>query len=68
MPQVGGKHFAYTPAGEKAASAYAKKTGMPLMKNYKDGGPVKNYKKGGTVRGGGAATRGLGFNNNPTKA
>ena len=45
MPKVGGKHFAYTPAGEKAASAYAKKTGMPLMKNYKDGGPVKNYKK-----------------------
>ncbi len=67
MPKVGRKHFAYTPAGKDAAASYSKKTGIP-METYKGGGPVKKYKKGGTVRGGGAATQGLGFNNNPSKA
>lgn len=30
MPTVGKRHFTYTAKGEKAASMYAKKTGMPL--------------------------------------
>jgi len=32
MPKVGKKHFAYTKAGRKAASAYAKKTGKKVKK------------------------------------
>lgn len=32
MPKVNGKHFPYTKAGEKAAKAEAKKTGMPMHK------------------------------------
>jgi hypothetical protein len=30
MPKVGNKHFPYTPAGEKAAKGYAKKTGKKV--------------------------------------
>ena len=30
MPKVGDKNFKYTPAGKKAAKAYAKKTGKKL--------------------------------------
>jgi hypothetical protein len=30
MPQVGGKHFAYTPKGKKAAKKYAEKTGKSM--------------------------------------
>lgn len=47
MPKVGSgknaKHFAYTPAGEKAAEGYAKKTGkkveytQPMKKTTKKG-------------------------------
>jgi len=32
MPKVGKKHFAYTKAGRKAASAYAKKTGKKVTR------------------------------------
>ncbi len=32
MPKVGGKHYAYTPKGVKAAKAAAKKTGKKLKK------------------------------------
>lgn len=32
MPKVGGKTYPYTPAGYKAASAAAKKTGKPVKK------------------------------------
>lgn len=31
MPQVGNKHFAYSPAGKKAAQAASKKTGKPVV-------------------------------------
>lgn len=30
MPQVGSKHFGYTPKGEKAAQVEAKKTGKKV--------------------------------------
>lgn len=30
MPQVGDKHFAYTPAGKSAAAAYSQDTGKPV--------------------------------------
>ena len=30
MPKVGMKEFSYTPAGKKAAAAYAKKTGKSV--------------------------------------
>ena len=30
MPKVNGKEFSYTPAGYKAAKAYAKKTGKKI--------------------------------------
>jgi hypothetical protein len=32
MPKVGKKHFSYSKAGRKAASAYAKKTGKRVTK------------------------------------
>lgn len=32
MPTVGSKHFPYTPAGEKAASNFAKKSGKKMVK------------------------------------
>ncbi len=32
MPTVGGKKFAYTTKGKKAAKAYAKKTGKKVVK------------------------------------
>ena len=32
MPKVGQKKFAYTPAGKKAASKYAKKSGKKVKK------------------------------------
>ena len=35
MPKVGGKKFAYTAKGKKAAKAYAKKTGKKVVKNKK---------------------------------
>ena len=37
MPNVGTKHYAYTPAGRKAAKAESKRTGKP-MKNTKPKG------------------------------
>ena len=30
MPKVGNKHFDYSPAGKRAATLYAKKTGKPV--------------------------------------
>jgi hypothetical protein len=30
MPKVGGKHFAYSAKGRKAASSYAKKSGKKV--------------------------------------
>ena len=35
MPKVGGKHFKYSPAGKKAAQAYAKKTGKKVTRKKK---------------------------------
>ena len=35
MPKVGGKHFAYTPAGMKAANAAAKRQGKKVAKATK---------------------------------
>tara|TARA_R100000808_G_scaffold19871_1_gene43075 strand:+ start:3173 stop:3286 length:114 start_codon:yes stop_codon:yes gene_type:complete len=32
MPKVGKKHFSYSKAGRKAASAYAKKTGKKVTR------------------------------------
>ena len=32
MPKVGGKHYAYTPKGMKAAKAAAKRTGKKIKK------------------------------------
>ena len=49
MPRVGGKSFAYTPAGQQQAAAYAKSTGQPLSSSYKGGGKVKKA-KGGRVK------------------
>jgi hypothetical protein len=53
---------------KKEADMNKKSMGGMMRKGYKDGGMVKGYSKGGTVtspkqkcRGGGAATRGLGF-------
>ena len=31
MPQVGNKHFPYTPKGEAAAKAASKRTGKPMV-------------------------------------
>jgi len=45
MPKVGKKHFAYTPAGEKAASAEASATGTKVERGYAKGGPVKGSEK-----------------------
>jgi len=53
MPKVGGKKFPYTPAGKKAASAYAKKTGKPLRLDPK-------VKKSG-VEGGKLGERGMSY-------
>jgi hypothetical protein len=36
MPQVGNKHFPYTPGGEAAAKSASKKSGKPV-KNKKPG-------------------------------
>ena len=41
MPKVGSKHFAYTPAGKKAAASHAKSTGQSVSKSYKKGGRAK---------------------------
>ena len=49
MPKVGNKHFAYTPAGQQQAAAYARSTGQPLSSSYKAGGKVKKA-KGGRVK------------------
>lgn len=35
MPKVGKKHFSYSKAGQKAASALAKKTGKKVTKRKK---------------------------------
>ncbi len=32
MPKVGGKHFSYSKAGQKAAKSYAKATGKAVTK------------------------------------
>ena len=49
MPRVGSKSFAYTPAGQQQAAAYARSTGQPLSSSYKGGGKVKKA-KGGRVK------------------
>ena len=43
MPQVGKKHFPYTPKGKKAAKTYAKKVGKPLKDKKKDGKMNNDY-------------------------
>jgi len=35
MPKVGGKHFAYSAKGRKAASSYAKKSGKKVAHRRK---------------------------------
>jgi hypothetical protein len=35
MPQVGSKHFAYTPKGQAAAKAASKRMGKPVMNKAK---------------------------------
>jgi hypothetical protein len=46
MPMFGAKKFPYTPAGEKAAAAYAKKTGKKMVKKTaKKAMPKKMGKK-----------------------
>ena len=42
MPKVGGKHFAYTPAGIRAANAAAKRQGKKAAKSAK---PKRGTKK-----------------------
>jgi hypothetical protein len=44
MPKVGMKEFSYTPAGKKAAAAYAKKTGKSVKGKGK--GMSKGMPKG----------------------
>ena len=53
MPKVGKKEFPYTPAGKKAAAAFAKKTGKPLRLDPK-------VKKSG-VEGGKLGERGTSY-------
>ena len=43
MPKVGGKHFPYTKAGEKAAKKESKATGMPMKRMPKGHGPMGGY-------------------------
>ena len=45
MPKVGSKHFSYTAKGKKAASAYAKKSGMPMAEKAMDGAMNRMKKK-----------------------
>ena len=42
MPKVGGRNFAYTEKGKKAAKTYAKKMNKPMMAK-KDMGGVKGF-------------------------
>jgi hypothetical protein len=42
MPKVGGKHYAYTPAGIRAANAAAKRQGKKVAKATK---PKRGTKK-----------------------
>jgi len=64
MPKVGKKHYPYTKKGIQDAKVDASKSGESLV-GYKHGGPVQpsglpaRVQK--RVRGGGAATKGLGF-------
>ncbi len=46
MPKVGMKEFSYSPAGKKAASAYAKKTGKSVKGKGKGKGMSKGMPKG----------------------
>jgi len=46
MPNVKGKKFAYTPAGMKAAKAYAKKTGAKLAMYAMGGSTLKDAPAG----------------------
>ena len=45
MPKVGSKHFKYSPAGKKAAQAYAKKTGKKVTRKK---APSKKKNKRGS--------------------
>jgi hypothetical protein len=38
MPQVGNKHYPYTPAGKKAAKKAAKKSGKKMKNTTKSSG------------------------------
>ena len=50
MPRVGGKSFAYTPAGQRQAAAHSRATGQPMVNTgYKKGGKATKA-KGGTVK------------------
>lgn len=48
MPNIKGKKFAYTPAGMRAAKAYAKKTGEKIQ--YMVGGSIPAGSKGAGLR------------------
>jgi hypothetical protein len=41
MPQVGSRHFSYSPKGKEAAQRYAKRTGKRIIKKN----PVKKKRK-----------------------
>jgi len=41
MPKVAGKHYAYTPAGIRAANAAAKRQGKKVAKSNKGRGTKK---------------------------
>ena len=50
MPRVGGKSFAYTPAGQQQAAAHSRATGQPMVNTgYKKGGKATKA-KGGAVK------------------
>lgn len=51
MPNVKGKKFAYTPAGMKAAKAYAKKTGSDLAVYAMGGSTLKSVPSGSKGKG-----------------
>lgn len=47
MPQVGGKHYSYSPAGVAAAKKEATRTGTPMTKKRKSSsGGISSAMKG----------------------
>tara|TARA_R100001530_G_scaffold125589_1_gene94171 strand:- start:1409 stop:1684 length:276 start_codon:yes stop_codon:yes gene_type:complete len=59
MPNIGGKKFPYTPAGRRAASSYARRTGQPMSNAGGYGGGNPGMRRP-ISRGGGYGMRGPG--------